>query len=118
LSRERLAQRGYNQAWELARRLAQRLGLKARADALNRPVHLAGQAEQDRAARLQRLRGVFQLSPQGRAWVAGQRVALVDDVLTTGATAAEAARALLAGGAAEVEVWAFARTPAPEEGPS
>jgi len=118
LSRERLAQRGYNQAWELARPLAHRLGIAARADVLTRPVHLSGQAEQDRQARLNRLRGVFQVTPQGRAWLAGQPVALVDDVLTTGATAAEAARVLTAAGAAEVQVWAFARTPAPEEGPS
>ena len=118
LSPERLSLRGYNQAWEVARPLARRLGLPARADVLMRPVHLAGQAEQDRAARLQRLRGVFQVSPNGRAWLAGQRVALVDDVLTTGATAAEAARTLMAAGAAEVEVWALAKTPAPQEGPS
>lgn len=118
LSRERLATRGYNQAWELARPLARRLGLPARADVLTRPVDLPGQAEQDRAARLKRLRGVFQVSRGGRAWLAGQRVALVDDVLTTGATAAEAARTLMAAGAADVEVWAFAKTPAPEEGAS
>ncbi|NBT09975.1 MAG: ComF family protein [Betaproteobacteria bacterium] len=118
LSRERLAQRGYNQAWELTRQLARQLGVNARADALTRPVHLAGQAEQDRPTRLKRLRGVFQVSASGRAWVAGHRLGLVDDVLTTGATAAEAARTLMAAGAAEVQVWAFARTPAPEEGPS
>lgn len=118
LSPERLAQRGYNQAWELARPLAHRLGVAARADVLIRPVHLSGQAQQDRHSRLERLRGVFQVTPRGRAWVAGQRLALVDDVLTTGATVAEAARSLMAAGAAEVQVWAFARTPAPEEGPS
>ena len=118
LSRQRMAERGYNQAWELARRLATRLGLAARADALTRPVHLPGQAEQDRAARLERLQGVFHIGPAGRSCVAGQHVALVDDVLTTGATAAEAARTLLAAGAQSVQVWAFARTPPPEEGPS
>lgn len=118
LSRQRMAERGYNQAWELARRLATRLGLTARADALTRPVHLPGQAEQDRAARLERLQGVFHIGPVGRSCVAGQHVALVDDVLTTGATAAEAARTLLAAGAQSVQVWAFARTPPPEEGPS
>jgi ComF family protein len=115
LSRERMRLRGYNQAWELARPLARRLGLPARADVLTRPVHLGGQAQQDRQARLSRLRGVFQVSGPGRAWLMGQRVALVDDVLTTGATVAEAARSLMAAGAAEVEVWAFAKTPPPEE---
>lgn len=118
LSCERLSRRGYNQAWELARRLARRLGLQARADVLARAVDLPGQAEQDRSARLHRLRGVFQVPANARPWLAGQRVALVDDVLTTGATAAEAARTLLAAGAAEVQVWAFARTPPPADGPS
>lgn len=118
LSPERLALRGYNQAWELARPLARRLGIAARADVLARPVHLDGQAQQDRQSRLARLRGVFQVTPSGRPWVMGQRVAVVDDVLTTGATVAEAARCLMAAGAAEVQVWAFARTPAPDEGPS
>ena len=118
LSPERLARRGYNQAWELTRRLGRRLGLPARADVLARAVDLPGQAEQDRAARLHRLRGVFQVSTQGRPWVVGRRVALVDDVFTTGATAAEAARTLLAAGASEVVVWAFARTPPPPDGPS
>lgn len=118
LSPERLARRGYNQAWELARPLARRLALPTRPDVLLRSVDLPGQAEQDRQARLKRLEGVFRVSAAGRGWLAGQSVALVDDVLTTGATAAEATRTLLAAGAREVVTWAFARTPPPEEGPS
>ncbi len=115
LSPERLATRGYNQAWELARPLARRLGLAARPDVLLRTVDLAGQAEQDRQARLRRLQGVFQVPTARRGWLSGRVVALVDDVLTTGATAAEAARTLMAAGAGAVVVWAFARTPPPEE---
>ena len=118
LSPERLSQRGYNQAWAVARRLARSLRLPARADVLLRPVDLPGQAEQGRQDRLKRLRGVFQVNPRGRPWVAGQTVALVDDVLTTGATVREAARTLQAAGAREVLVWAVARTPPVVDGPS
>jgi predicted amidophosphoribosyltransferase len=49
--------------------------------------------------------------------VHGRHLALVDDVMTTGATAGEAARALLAGGAASVRLWVLARTPEPARGP-
>jgi predicted amidophosphoribosyltransferase len=51
--------------------------------------------------------------PGRRAALAGRRVALVDDVMTTGATVAAATRELQRAGAASVQVWVFARTPAP-----
>ena len=109
LSRERLAERGYNQAWELARRVARRHRLKANALALQRPLHRDPQAGLDRAERRRNLRGVFAV-PQPRQ-VAGSHVALVDDVMTTGATLAEAAQALLDAGAASIQAWVLARTP-------
>jgi ComF family protein len=109
LSTQRLAERGYNQAWELARRVARRLAVPARADVLVRPLDRAPQAGLDRAARRRNLQGAFAV-PHSAA-IAGRRLALVDDVLTTGATAAEATQALLAAGAASVEVWVLARTP-------
>jgi ComF family protein len=113
LSPERLAERGMNQAWELARRVAATLGLEARADVLARWVdtpHLADLPREERAACI---RGAFGVAPGRQGPLRGRRVALVDDVMTSGATAAEAARALLAGGASEVAVWVIARTPAP-----
>jgi ComF family protein len=109
LSAPRLAERGYNQAWELARRIAPRFGLPARADTLTRPLDRAPQAGLDRAARRRNLQGAFAVP--NSVPIAGRRLALVDDVLTTGATAAEATQALLAAGAASVEVWVLARTP-------
>lgn len=109
LADERLAERGYNQAWELARRVARRLRLPASAQLLQRPLARAPQAGLGRADRRRNLQGAFAVPrPQP---VAGRRIALVDDVLTTGATAAEATASLLAAGAAAVQVWALARTP-------
>jgi ComF family protein len=109
LARERLAERGYNQAWELARRVAARLVRPADATTLERPLARAPQAGLGRAERRRNLQGAFRVGRPQR--VAGLRIALVDDVLTTGATAAEAAQTLLAAGAAGVRVWALARTP-------
>ena len=111
LSRERLRERGYNQSWELARRLARALGLEARADALFRVRDTGHQLGLQRGARQANLHGAFVVTPRHAAWVRGARIALVDDVLTTGATAHAATRALRGGGAREVQVWTVARTP-------
>jgi ComF family protein len=107
---QRLAQRGYNPAWLLAQRLAPH---KARADALQRIRESAPQRELRRAERIRNLRGAFMAQPAGGAHIQGQRVVLVDDVMTTGATLREAARALRQAGAAHVTAIVFARTPEP-----
>ena len=110
LSTRRLAERGYNQSWELARRVARRLRLPAHASLLLRPQDTLHQADLDRAERRRNLQGAFMVDPRRRALLQGQRVALVDDVMTTGATAREGAATLLQAGAASVVVWALART--------
>jgi ComF family protein len=112
LSRERLRERGYNQSWELARRLARALALDARADALFRVRDTGHQLGLHREARGANLQGAFVVTPRHAGWVRGARIALVDDVLTTGATAHAATRTLRAAGARDVQVWVVARTPA------
>ena len=112
LSRERLRERGYNQSWELARRLARTLSLEARADALFRVRDTGHQLGLHRSERAKNLQGAFVVAPRHAAWVRGARIALVDDVLTTGATAHAAVRTLRAAGARDVQVWVVARTPA------
>lgn len=110
LAAARLAERGYNQAWEIARRVARQLQLQADATLLLRPLETAHQADLPRAERAKNLRGAFMVAPRRHADVQGRRIAIVDDVLTTGATAREATAALLRAGAAAVEVWTVART--------
>jgi len=113
LSGQRLKERGYNQAWEIARRLARPLRCPADARLLLRikdTPHQLALAPQRREANV---RGAFAVEPLRRAELRGRSVTLVDDVMTTSATAAEVARVLLQAGAAEVDVWVVARTPAP-----
>ena len=114
LSTRRLATRGYNQAWELARRAASARGLPARNDVLLRPLDTAPQADLGRAERQRNLRAAFMVAPVMRPWLTGRRLALVDDVMTTGATLREATATLLRAGAADVQVWVVARTPTPD----
>jgi ComF family protein len=113
LSTQRLRERGFNQAWELTRRVARALHAEADAHLLLRvrdtPHQLALPPEQ-RAANV---RGAFAVEPLRRAELAGRSVAVIDDVLTTGATFAEIARVLKQAGASRVEAWALARTPRP-----
>lgn len=113
LAPARAASRGYNQAWELARRVARALGRVADAALLQRPLDTEPLPGQSRQARALSLQGAFMVDPARRTELAGRHVALVDDVLTTGATAREASAVLLQAGAASVELWTFARTPEP-----
>jgi ComF family protein len=112
LSQARLRERGYNQAWEIARRAARLHRLPARHDLLRRLRDTPAQANLDRRQRDANLRGAFMPGDaSARAALRGRCVALVDDVLTTGSTCNEAARALLEAGARAVQVWVIARTP-------
>ena len=111
LSTQRLQERGFNQAWELTRRVASCFKLTAEAHVLQRPIDTAHQVDLSLQDRARNLRGAFMVAPDCRQAVDGRRVALVDDVMTTGATFREATRALLEAGASAVHVWALARTP-------
>ena len=110
----RLRERGYNQAWELARRLARRLRVPADAHLLLRLRETPHQLALPRTERAANVRGAFAIEPQRAAEVRGREVTIVDDVMTTGATAAELARVLRAAGAARVDVWVLARTARPD----
>lgn len=106
LHRRRLRQRGYDQALELARPLACRLGVPLLAGRLVRQRATAAQSELDANARKGNVRGAFALVPGAPLPV---HVALFDDVMTTGATLAEAARVLRRAGVARVDLWVAAR---------
>ncbi|MBK6869468.1 MAG: ComF family protein [Burkholderiales bacterium] len=107
LSAERLAERGYNPAQLLAERLAPG---RTRPDLLLRVRHGTPQRGLTRAERLRNVRGAFALDARHAGALQAQRVVLVDDVMTTGASLAEAARALRTAGVAHITALAFART--------
>lgn len=115
LSARRLQERGFNQAWELARSLAQQSGSAARAEPrlLLRTRDTQAQAELKLEARLANVQNAFVLEPQRASELTGRRAVLVDDVMTSGASLYTAARALRQAGALHISVLAFARTPAP-----
>ncbi|WP_432696377.1 ComF family protein [Marinobacterium sp. YM272] len=98
--------RGFNQAALLASELGKRLDIPVSHSTLRKVRRTGHQAELDRRSRAINLRGSFALS--GRV---PERVAIVDDILTTGATANELAKLLKKAGSNEVQVWVLARTP-------
>lgn len=109
LHRARLWRRQFNQAALLAREIARGSGLPWDAEALERAKATASQVGMTRRQRAENVQGAFAVRAEGAARLAGRRVLLVDDVLTTGATLNAAARALLRAGAAGVDVLVFAR---------
>lgn len=105
----RLRERGFNQALILARGLARSTASRVEPRALERVRATRSQVELDETARRANLRGAIRVRrPEG---IRGRRVLLVDDVLTTGATADACADALRRSGAAAVDVLAVARAP-------
>jgi ComF family protein len=100
-------QRGYNQAAALAHGLSRRLKLPVH-QPLRRQVPTERLARKGRTARAEVMHGAFRARPSRQ--LTGRTVLLVDDVLTTGATCGDAARALKKAGAARVIVMVIART--------
>lgn len=109
LTPARLRERGFNQALELARHLAPS---KTHAHTLMRRGDSAHQVGASRQERLNHVRDAFWVAPERLPDVRGQHVVLVDDVITTGASLYEAARALRAAGAAHITGVVLARTEA------
>lgn len=111
LARKRLRQRGFNQATMLADWLSPVLEIPVRNDLLQRIHDTPSQQQLDAAARHRNLRRAFALpDPQP---LRGQHWAIIDDVLTTGATAEALARLLKRAGATRVDIYCLARTPKP-----
>jgi len=113
LARRRLRQRGFNQAQMLADWLSRPLGIATDARPLERVLDTPAQQQLDAATRRRNLRQAFAIATG--ADVKGRHLALVDDVLTTGATAEALARLLKRAGAERVDVYCLARTPKPGE---
>ncbi|CAJ0820207.1 hypothetical protein LMG19087_04021 [Ralstonia wenshanensis] len=109
LSPARLHSRGYNQAWEIACRLARQLNIPARANALHRVRDNPAQATLDRAERLTNLHGAFVVAEPAR--IVGRHIGVVDDVMTTGTTLGEIATQLKRAGASRITNVVALRTP-------
>ncbi len=107
LSVQRLRERGFNQAHEIARRLAP---AKTDAQTLVRIRDTAPQRSLDREGRWRNVRGAFAVEPLNAGRVKGRRLLLVDDVMTSGASLHAAALALRQAGAAAVSALVLART--------
>ena len=106
LSVERLRGRGFNQALEIARPLARASGRRIELDLLVRARDTAPQFDLPWTERQRNVRGAFAVKRP----LAGASVAVVDDVMTTGATLEEVAATLKGAGAARVVNWVVART--------
>jgi ComF family protein len=109
LHRWRLWRRRFNQAMALGRVVSSESGVACDPFLLARVKRTRRQVGLTKAQRQENLQGAFRVPAEATARLQGKRVLLIDDVLTTGATANAASRALLRGGAASVDILAFAR---------
>ena len=101
----RLRERGFNQALELARPIAARLNIPINVHTCVRTRRTAAQSDLPADQRAKNIKGAFELKEQLQV----RRVAIIDDVMTTGATVDELARTLIAHGVEDVHIWVCAR---------
>jgi ComF family protein len=104
LHADRLRERGFNQAVELARPIARKFGLSLNLHGVRRVLATSPQSDLSRKQRLKNIRGAFEVLQSVSGYVV-----IVDDVMTTGSTADELAKTLLRAGAERVDVWVCAR---------
>src|SRR6201996_4101661 len=109
--------RRYNQSGALARVIERQTGVKLASEALRRVRPTQQQIGLSRSERASNVQGAFKVASDRNADIAGRRVVLVDDVLTSGATVDACARALLRAKAAQVDVLVFARVVDTHRGP-
>lgn len=107
----RRLRRGFNQTELIAQDLARQLDIPMHSRLCRRRRRTPAQQGLSRRERERNLHRAFTLVPAAHRLLAGRRVALLDDVVTTASTARELSGLLLEAGAVEVEVWALARTP-------
>jgi len=113
----RLWARRFNQSAALSGALSQLTTIAVHHDDLARVRATEQQVGLSKSARAENVQGAFRVPDDAKGRVAGRRLILVDDVLTSGATADACARALLRAGAAKVDVLVFARVVAPARSP-
>lgn len=110
LGQLRLRERGFNQAAEIAKPLAKRLGIHLDLHLLHRHRETAQQSSLHPDERHQNMRNAFTLAPHALECVRGKHIAVIDDVMTTGTTLNEIAKLLKRFGAVKVTNYVFART--------
>ena len=113
----RLWSRRFNQSAALAGAISKAAGVPVLHDALKRVRATPQQVGLSKTERADNVQGAFKVPPGHKAEVAGRRLVLIDDVLTSGATVDTCARALLRAGAEHVDVLVFARVVAPMRSP-
>jgi ComF family protein len=109
LHRERLAQRRFNQAADLAREVSKTSGVPLDTEILVRVKSTPPQVGLNRRLRAKNMQGAFQIAPDRAIELSRRGIVLIDDVMTSGATLNAAARALLRAGARQVDALVFAK---------
>lgn len=103
---QRRRKRGFNQAQDIAEHVGRALGIPVAAGIVKRKHTTRSQRELNREQRLTNLQGAFDVCAQ-----VPERIAIVDDVVTTGATVRALSSSLESAGARDIQIWALARTP-------
>ncbi len=106
LSPRRVRERGFNQALEIARFVSRMTGVPVLGDACRKVIETQPQAALPWKERAKNVRGAFVCDTD----LGGKRVAVIDDVMTTGATLNELAKNLRRAGAVHISAWVVART--------
>jgi ComF family protein len=115
LSQEKLCARGFNQAWELARRICCTRSIHKNPYILLRHHHTQHQANENRVNRYKAIQDMFYINPQYRGRLESATVIVFDDVMTSGATLNEIARVLKDNGASRVINWVLLRALRPTQ---